>query len=211
MSKVHTQNHMPHAKQIWFWFRPPWFCYRCFFRESGFLSFDRLLVPFMVCGFSLPSWLVSLAAWEPEVLGLLGCGSLRTGSRGWPSPGILSLKISPGAPVPWQVATEPLFPSWSQAPQLGATLSFCVSYVMPLRTILETSRPACDWSSCSLNFPRFPCCLLSSLLAGNIFFLINEFPGQNFPSHMNFSLSQHLISTPFCFLIFVVLHKAENF
>ena len=170
MSKVHTQNHMPHAKQIWFWFRPPWFCYRCFFRESGFLSFDRLLVPFMVCGFSLPSRLVSLAAWEPEGLGLLGRES-EDREPGWPSPGTLSLEISPGAPVPWQVAAEPLCPSWSQTGSpAAASLSFCVSYVMPLRTVLETSRPACDWSSCSLNFPRFPCCLLSSLLAGNIFF-----------------------------------------
>ena len=122
---------------------------------------------------------------------------------------IEDLAWSPGALASGYRAIVPVLVTGS--PPGASPLSFCVNYVRPLRTILETSRPTCDWSSCSLNFLRFSCSLLLSPLAGSIFFLINEFPGQNFPSCMNFSLSQHLISTPFCFLILLFYIKPKSF
>lgn len=98
----------------------------------------------MVCGFSLPSRLVSLAAWEPEVLGLLGYGSLRTGSRGMAFSRNIELEDLAWSPSTLASGSRAVVPILVTGSPAGASLSFCVSYVMPLRTILETSRPACD-------------------------------------------------------------------
>lgn len=97
----------------------------------------------MVCGLHLPSQLMSLAAWEaewpdkerepwaaiPKEHG--GCRSLVVGSLASCRRAIVIVLV--------------LDAQLSHAPPPGASsLSFCVTYIMPPRTILETSRPTCD-------------------------------------------------------------------
>ena len=55
---------------------------------------------------------------------------------------IEDLAWSPGALASGYRAIVPVLVTGS--PPGASPLSFCVSYVMPLRTILETSRPTCD-------------------------------------------------------------------
>lgn len=132
-----------------------------------------LLVGFMACGFHLPSQLVNSAAWEPGSPGLLAQGSLRKGrlrmasSRDywdWRS------LVGPGSLASGCRAIVLVLDfQLSLAPPPGvSSFSFCVTYVMPLRMILETSRPAV------IDLPLLcisPVPLLSShLLCQDIFF-----------------------------------------
>ena len=55
---------------------------------------------------------------------------------------IEDLAWSPGALASGYRAIVPVLVTGS--PPGGSPLSFCVNYVRPLRTILETSRPTCD-------------------------------------------------------------------
>lgn len=123
-----------------------------FFRVTGFLSLG--LTSALVHGLRFP---FATSAQES------GCWGAKSGQGSWPmkceeggAPGmafpesvaIVGLSWGPGSLASCRraiVIVLVLDPQLSHAPPPGvSSLSFCVTYIMPLRTILETSRPTCD-------------------------------------------------------------------
>lgn len=139
---------MPHAKQIWFWFQPQWFCYRFFLCESGCFIFrsDCWLGSWLVVSICHHSWWIRQpgsqghpGSWPREVWG--------RGASGWHLPGNIEIEDlwwGPGSLASGcRAIVLVLDLQLSLAPPPGvSSFSFCVTYVMPLRMILETSRPA---------------------------------------------------------------------
>lgn len=87
---------------------------------------------------------------------------------------------SPGAWGPWQVAAEP--PAVTRL-STGLLLSFSIPYVTALRTDVKTSRTA------PIDLPVLYTAPSPLLSCGLLWlFLINWFPGQNFPGKHELSL-----------------------
>ena len=139
-------------------------------RGSAIVAFSVRVDLYLSADFWFRSWFVVSSCHRSSWTWLLGnqrdqgswpVGVWGDGAPGWPSQGILRLEISPGpgSPGKWPQSRcrRPGSSAVTRSPPGVSSLSFCVSYVMSLRTILETSRPTCDWSSSSLYFPWFPC------------------------------------------------------
>lgn len=190
--RKYTQNHIPHAKQIWFWLWSQRFCYHLFFRESGFLSF-------CLAAGSVPG------LWFPFAITAHGFGCLGGNQRDqgcWPveTQGKGAPGWHPQATLRWELSQGPGFPGVQGPPLLPAgvpAFSFCVTRRRPLTTILETPRPTWDGSFCSVYFLiPLP---VSRLLWQEMYFPHSLVSRSEFPHKVWTFL--YLISTTFFFFL----------